>query len=125
MHHISDTVMTLAALAPLCSGRTRITNVYNIRIKETDRLEATVNELRRLGQQVESGEDWLEITPAPVTPAVVKSYSDHRMAMSFSILGLARAGIQIEDPSCVAKTYPTFWDELRQLYAFCGQDAGF
>lgn len=125
MFHISDTVMTLAALAPLCKGKTTIRNVYNIRIKETDRLLATVNELRRLGQKVESGEDWLSIEPAPLTPDVVRSYSDHRMAMSFAILGLARPGVQIETPSCVAKTYPTFWDDLRKLYAHCGQPAPF
>jgi 3-phosphoshikimate 1-carboxyvinyltransferase len=125
MHHISDTVMTLAAIAPTFAGKTRIENVANIRIKETDRLLATVNELRRLGQGVEHGDDWLEITPAPITPAVVRSYSDHRMAMSFAILGLVREGIQIEDPSCVKKTYPTFWQDLKRLYAHVGQDAGF
>lgn len=125
MFHISDTVMTLAALAPLCNGKTTIRNVYNIRIKETDRLKATVNELRRLGQRVEHGNDWLSVEPAPLTPEVVRSYSDHRMAMSFAILGLAREGVQIETPSCVAKTYPTFWDDLRKLYAHCAQQAPF
>lgn len=125
MHHISDTVMTLAALAPLCAGPTHITNVYNIRLKETDRLEATVSELKRLGQQVEHGEDWLKIHPQPITPAVVRSYDDHRMAMSFAILGLARPGIRIEQPACVAKTYPTFWNDLRAVYSHCGQQAGF
>ena len=125
MFHISDTVMTLAALAPLCDGKTTIRNVYNIRIKETDRLEATVNELSRLGQQVESGRDWLSIEPRPITPAVVRSYSDHRMAMSFAILGLAREGISIEDPSCVAKTYPGFWDDLNTLYRHCGKQPPF
>jgi 3-phosphoshikimate 1-carboxyvinyltransferase len=122
MHHISDTVMTLAALAPLAQGTTRITNVYNIRIKETDRLDATVNELRRLGQTVESGHDWLKVTPGPITACEVHSYTDHRMAMAFAVLGLARDGVSIEDPACVAKTYPTFWDDLRELYAHCGQD---
>lgn len=121
MFHISDTVMTLAALSPLCRGKTTIRNIYNIRIKETDRLAATVAELSRLGQKVESGDDWLSVEPAPLTPAVVRSYSDHRMAMSFAILGLARPGIQIEDPACVAKTYPTFWQDLKKLYAHCGQ----
>ena len=121
MHDISDTVMTLAALAPLCEGTTRITNVYNIRIKETDRLSATVTELERLGQIVESGEDWLSVTPRPVRACVVRSYSDHRMAMAFSILGLAAPGVSIEDPACVAKTYPTFWQDLGQLYSHCGQ----
>jgi 3-phosphoshikimate 1-carboxyvinyltransferase len=121
MHHISDTVMTLAALAPLCQGTTHITNVYNIRIKETDRLAATVTELQRLGQAVTAGHDWLRIDPRPVLPCVVQSYSDHRMAMAFAVLGLCRDGVQIENPACVAKTYPTFWDDLRGLYAHCGQ----
>lgn len=125
MHHISDTVMTWAALAPLAHGRSHIKNVANIRIKETDRLLATVQELRRLGQQVEHGEDWLTIEPRPLTPAVVHSYADHRMAMSFAVLGLARAGIQIEDPACVAKTYPTFWNDLRRLYSHVGQTVSF
>jgi 3-phosphoshikimate 1-carboxyvinyltransferase len=117
MFHISDTVMTLAALAPLASGPTSIRNVANIRIKETDRLAATVAELRRLGQEVTEGSDFLRIEPRPVTPAIVRSYKDHRMAMSFAILGAARAGISIEDPSCVAKTYPEFWRDLASAYA--------
>ncbi len=123
MHHISDTVMTLAAVAPLAAGPTHIRNVANIRIKETDRLLATVNELRRLGQEVTHGEDWLCVEPRPVTPATVLSYSDHRMAMSFAVLGLRRAGVAIEDPACVAKTYPGFWDDLRRVYEFVGQPA--
>lgn len=112
MHHISDTVMTLAAIAPLFDGPTTIRNVANIRIKETDRLAATVAELRRLGQEVTHGDDWLRIEPRPLTPALVHSYSDHRMAMSFAILGLCRPGITIENPACVAKTYPTFWEDV-------------
>jgi len=113
MHHISDTVMSLAAIAPLCSGPVKITNVANIRIKETDRLAATVAELRKLGQQVEHGEDWLVITPKlPIAPAEIECYSDHRMAMSFAILGKATAGITVKDPKCVAKTYPDFFKDL-------------
>lgn len=123
MHHISDTVMTLAALAPLLQGPTVIRNVGNIRIKETDRLAATVTELRRLGQHVTHGDDWLSIEPRPISPAVVRSYGDHRMAMAFAILGLARPGISIEDPACVAKTYPGFWDALRTCYTAQGVDA--
>lgn len=125
MHHISDTVMTLAALAPLAVGTTRIENVANIRIKETDRLEATVNELRRLGQEVTSGADWLQVQPRGITPCIVRSYSDHRIAMAFAILGLCRAGVSIEEPACVAKTYPTFWNDLRALYSHVGQEAPF
>jgi 3-phosphoshikimate 1-carboxyvinyltransferase len=116
MFDISDTVMTLAALAPLATGKTTIRNVANIRIKETDRLAATVAELRRLGQDVGEGSDWLSIQPRPVEAALVRSYKDHRMAMSFAVLGAARAGVSIEDPACVAKTYPTFWRDLAAAY---------
>jgi|EP01047_Picozoa_sp_COSAG01_P013097 3-phosphoshikimate 1-carboxyvinyltransferase len=113
MHHISDTVMTLAALAPLCAGPTTIRNVANIRIKETDRLVAIVNELRRLGQGVEHGEDWLTITPKlPVRPAEVECYADHRIAMAFAVLGTAVPGVTITDPGCTAKTYPAFFADL-------------
>jgi 3-phosphoshikimate 1-carboxyvinyltransferase len=117
MYDISDTVMTLAAVAPLFQGQTRIVNVANIRIKETDRLLATVSELQRLGQRVSHGEDWLEIEPRPLTPATVHCYADHRMAMSFAILGAVSGAVQIEDPACVAKTYPGFWQELARCYA--------
>ncbi|TVR45709.1 MAG: 3-phosphoshikimate 1-carboxyvinyltransferase [Planctomycetota bacterium] len=123
MHHISDTVMTLAAIAPLAKGPTTIRNVANIRIKETDRLSATVSELRRLGQQVEHGEDWLRITPAPLRAASIECYRDHRMAMSFAVLGMAKPGLTISDPACVAKTYPAFWQHLAQCYRHHNQDA--
>jgi 3-phosphoshikimate 1-carboxyvinyltransferase len=116
MFNISDTVMTLAAIAPLAQGATTIRNVANIRIKETDRLAATVAELRRLGQDVSEGPDWLRIEPRPLKPALVQSYRDHRMAMSFAVLGAAQAGISIEDPACVAKTYPGFWRDLAAVY---------
>ena len=112
LHHLSDTVMTLAAIAPLATGPTTIRNIANIRIKETDRLLATVSELRRLGQLVEHGDDWLRIHPRPVTPATVECYADHRMAMSFAVLGSVVPGITIADPDCTAKTYPGFWSDL-------------
>jgi 3-phosphoshikimate 1-carboxyvinyltransferase len=120
MHHISDTVMTLAAIAPLAAGPTRIRNVANIRIKETDRLAATVTELRKLGQRVTHGDDWLAIEPAPVTPALVHCYDDHRIAMSFAMLGAAAGGVTIEDPACVSKTYPRFFEDLAAIYAAAG-----
>lgn len=116
MKHFSDTVMTLAAIAPLCEGPTKIRNIANIRLKETDRLQALVNELRRLGQEVHSGDDWLHIQPAPIKPAVIECYNDHRMAMSFAVLGLAHAGVTIKDPDCTAKTYPGFWQDLAALH---------
>jgi 3-phosphoshikimate 1-carboxyvinyltransferase len=115
MHHISDTVMSLAAIAPLADSPTTIRNIANIRIKECDRLMATVTELRRLGQQVDHGDDWLTIHPRPIVPTVVECYHDHRIAMSFAVLGLARPGVTIADPACSAKTYPDFWSDLARL----------
>ncbi len=112
LHHLSDTVMTLAAIAPLCVGPTTIRNIANIRIKETDRLLATVTELRRLGQEVSHGDDWLRIDPRPLVPAAIECYGDHRIAMSFAVLGAIVDGVTITDPACSAKTYPGFWDDL-------------
>jgi 3-phosphoshikimate 1-carboxyvinyltransferase len=125
MHDISDTVMSLAAIAPLARGATRIRNVANIRIKETDRLAAVAAELTRLGQLVTTTESELHVEPRPLAPAIVKSYADHRMAMSFAVLGLARAGVAIEDPSCVAKTYPTFWQDVAACYRSVGAPVPF
>jgi 3-phosphoshikimate 1-carboxyvinyltransferase len=107
-------------MAPLAEGPTRIRNVANIRIKETDRLAATVAELRRLGQRVRHGDDWIEIEPAPITPAVVQCYDDHRIAMSFAVLGAAAGGVTIEDPACVSKTYPAFFTDLARAYDAAG-----
>ncbi len=69
-----------------------------------------------MGQTVDEGPDSLRIEPGPLTPAVVQSYKDHRMAMSFAILGAANAGVSIEDPTCVAETYPGFWRDLAAVY---------
>ncbi len=115
MHHMSDTVMTLAAIAPLCRGPTTIRRVANIRIKETDRLMATVTELRRLGQTVTHGDDWIRVEPAPLRAATVSCYRDHRMAMSFAVLGALTGQVSIDDPACTAKTYPGFWGDLAGL----------
>jgi 3-phosphoshikimate 1-carboxyvinyltransferase len=125
MHDISDTVMSLAAIAPLAKGSTRIRNVANIRIKETDRLAAVAAELERLGQGVSTTEDSLSVEPRALLPAIVKSYADHRMAMSFAVLGMARGGLGIEDPSCVAKTYPTFWEDVAACYRAAGTPVPF
>lgn len=121
MHDISDTVMTLAAIAPLASAPIRIRNIANIRIKETDRLAALANELGKLGQAVTTGDDVITIEPRPIRPALVHCYADHRIAMSFTVLGMAAGGVRIEDPGCVAKTYPGFWDDVRACYASVDQ----
>jgi 3-phosphoshikimate 1-carboxyvinyltransferase len=115
MNDISDTVMTLAAVACFADTPTTIRNVAHIRFKETNRLAALAAELRRIGAQVDEHEDGLTITPRPLHGAVVETYRDHRMAMSLAVVGLRVPGILIKDPGCAAKTYPGFFDDLEKL----------
>ena len=115
MNDISDTVMTLAAVACFADGPTTIRNVGHIRHKESDRLAALATELRRLGAGVEERPDGLTITPAPLHGAAVETYNDHRMAMSLALVGLRVPGVVIKDPGCVAKTYPGFFADLEDL----------
>lgn len=117
MAHLSDTVPTLAALAALADGPTTIRGVGFIRHKESDRIAAPVAELQRCGIDAEETDDGMVIRPGPTRPAVLQTYEDHRMAMGFSLLGLARDGIEIADPGCVAKTFPGYWDLLDRLRA--------
>jgi 3-phosphoshikimate 1-carboxyvinyltransferase len=115
MNDISDTVMTLAAVACFAEGPTYICNVAHIRHKETDRLHALTTELRRVGASVAEFDDGLTILPRPLHGAEIETYNDHRMAMSMALLGLRVPGVVIKDPGCVAKTYPGFWDDLERL----------
>lgn len=115
MNAISDTVMTLVAVACFADGPTVIRNVAHIRHKETDRLAALAVELRRAGVEVEERSDGLTIHPRPLRPAVFETYNDHRMAMSLALVGLRCPGMAIRDPKCVAKTYPEFFADLEQL----------
>jgi 3-phosphoshikimate 1-carboxyvinyltransferase len=115
MNAISDTVMTLAAVACFADGPTTIRNVAHIRHKETDRIAAVATELRKLGARVEERVDGLTIIPRPLTGCAVDTYNDHRMAMSFALIGLKLPGVLIRNPSCVAKTYPVFWDDLNLI----------
>lgn len=115
MNDISDTVMTLAAVACFAAGPTTIRNVGHIRHKETDRLSALATELRRLGAGVEEFADGLTITPQALHGAVVQTYNDHRMAMSLALVGLRVPGVVIDNPGCVAKTYPGFFEDLEKL----------
>jgi len=118
MNAISDTVMTLAVLALFADGFTRIRNVAHIRHKETDRLAAVATELRKLGATVDEYPDGLLIIPPDkITPATIATYDDHRMAMAFSLVGLKVPGVVIQNPGCVAKTYPGYWQDLEQLGA--------
>lgn len=115
MNDISDTVMTLAAVACFADGPTAIRHVGHIRHKETDRLAALTTELRRLGATVAEFSDGLTIRPQPLHGVIVETYNDHRMAMSLALVGLKVPGVVIRNPSCVAKTYPGFFDDLSRL----------
>jgi 3-phosphoshikimate 1-carboxyvinyltransferase len=116
MNAISDTVMTLAAVALFARGMTRIRNIGHIRHKETDRIAALATELRKLGASVDEQPDGLVLFPPERTaPARIATYNDHRMAMSFAVVGLAAEGITVLDPGCVAKTYPGFWEDYAAL----------
>jgi 3-phosphoshikimate 1-carboxyvinyltransferase len=117
MNDISDTVMTLAAVACFAEGPTTIRNVAHIRHKETDRLAALANELRKVGADVVEFQDGLTITPRPLHGAEIETYNDHRIAMSMALIGLKVPGIVIKNPDCVAKTYPDFFRDLEQLRA--------
>jgi 3-phosphoshikimate 1-carboxyvinyltransferase len=119
MNAISDTAQTLAAVAVFAEGPTRIRNIAHVRHKETDRIAAVATELRRLGLRADEHDDGLTIDPGTPRPAVVQTYDDHRMAMSFALVGLRAGGIEIADPGCTAKTYPRFFDDLARL---CGRD---
>ncbi|MFA5182240.1 MAG: 3-phosphoshikimate 1-carboxyvinyltransferase [Syntrophales bacterium] len=111
-----DMVPTLAVLSALRPGRTVITNVAHLRLKESDRLAAMATELRKTGIQVEERQDSLVITGGQPQGAEIETYNDHRIAMSFAILGLAVPGMNIKNPACVDKSFPGFWKELDKLY---------
>lgn len=115
MNAISDTAQTLAVVAPFASGPTRIYNVKHMRFKETDRIAALVCELRKLGIQVDEADDGLTIHPGVIQPASIKTYDDHRMAMSFALIGQRAPGVWIEDPGCTRKTYPNYFEDLAKL----------
>ena len=117
MNAISDTAQTLAIVAVFADGPTTMRNIGHVRFKETDRIAAVATELKRAGIVVETTEDSLTVHPGPVQPAVIQTYDDHRMAMSFALLGLRADGIQIADPGCTAKTYPRYFEDLAALTA--------
>jgi 3-phosphoshikimate 1-carboxyvinyltransferase len=114
LNAMPDVVQTLAVVALFADGKTRIENVANLRVKETDRLSALEAELGRLGAKVGTGEDWIEITPSPpYRAASLRTYDDHRMAMSLALAGLRIDGVEIEDPDCVSKTFPEYFHALQ------------
>ena len=117
MSDISDTFMTLAAVAPFASSPVTITGIANVRLKESDRITVTESNLRRLGVRTDSGPDFLRVYPGLPTGGRVDPHGDHRIAMSFAVLGARVPGVVIDDPSCVDKTCPGFfelWSTLEQ-----------
>jgi 3-phosphoshikimate 1-carboxyvinyltransferase len=119
MNHIPDAAMTAAVLALFADGPSTIRNVASWRVKETDRLAAMAAELRKFGAQVEEGPDYLRISPpSSLAPDVrVRTYDDHRMAMSFALVALGGVPVRINDPQCVAKTFPDYFERFQSIVA--------
>ena len=116
LNHIPDAAMTAAVLALFAEGKTVIRNIANWRVKETDRLAAMATELRKCGAAVTEGEDFIAITPpAHLQAATIATYGDHRMAMCFSLLALGGVPVTIEDPACVGKTFPDYFEVFQSL----------
>ncbi|RJX33273.1 MAG: 3-phosphoshikimate 1-carboxyvinyltransferase [Oxalobacter sp.] len=120
-NHIPDAAMTIAIVALYADGISTLRNIGSWRVKETDRIAAMATELRKLGATVEEGPDWLRVTPpARILPATIDTYDDHRMAMCFSLASLdgklrPGAAVRINDPACVAKTFPEYFDVFAQI----------
>jgi len=118
-NHIPDAAMTIATTALFAKGTTTLRNIYNWRVKETDRLFAMATELRKVGAEVEEGEDFLKITPPKeLKHAIIDTYDDHRMAMCFSLLALDPASVTINEPECTAKTFPTYFNVLESISSY-------
>jgi len=119
LNHIPDAAMTIAIAALFADGTTTIRNVASWRVKETDRLSAMATELRKLGASVEEGADYLRITPPQsgtlTSGAVIDTYDDHRMAMCFSLAALGGVSVRINDPACVNKTFPEYFQTLAAI----------
>lgn len=118
MNHIPDAAMTIATTALFAKGETIIRNIYNWRVKETDRLSAMAAELRKIGAEVKEGQDFIRIQPLALDKfqhAEIETYNDHRMAMCFALVALSNTPVTILDPKCTAKTFPTFFDEFAKV----------
>lgn len=116
MNDMPDVVPTLAVTSLFADSTTTIRNVSNLRVKETDRLRALAVELRKVGAEAKETEDCIIIKRRRLRKAIIETYNDHRMAMSFAIAGLAVNGIRIKNPACVSKSFPDFWKKFGQLY---------
>jgi len=118
LNHIPDAAMTAAVMALFAEGRSTLRNIASWRVKETDRLAAMATELRKLGADVEEGSDFLKISPGKLKAGVaIDTYDDHRMAMSFSLASLGGVPVTINNPACVAKTFPEYFDVFQTITA--------
>jgi 3-phosphoshikimate 1-carboxyvinyltransferase len=115
MATMPDLVPTLAVLAAFAAGDTVITGVAHLRHKESDRLAAVATELAKMGIAARETADGLVIRGGTPRGALIHTYNDHRIAMSFAVAGLKTPGVAIEDPECVAKSFPEFWKFFRRL----------
>lgn len=115
MNAMPDAVLAAAVTALFADGTSRIRNVAHLRIKESDRLAALQNELRKVGAQAQTDSDSLTITPGPLRGAEIRTYDDHRMAMAFALVGLRVPGVRICDPGCVSKSWPGYFEALSRL----------
>jgi len=117
MNHIPDAAMTIATTALFADGTTTMTNIYNWRVKETDRLNAMATELRKVGAEVEEGHDYIKVTPpSTIKHAQIDTYNDHRIAMCFSLVALSDTPVTINDPGCTRKTFPDYFTRFASLY---------
>jgi 3-phosphoshikimate 1-carboxyvinyltransferase len=118
LNHIPDAAMTAAVAALFADGPSAIRNIGSWRVKETDRIAAMAKELRKLGAKVEEGADFIRVTPpAKLQAASIDTYDDHRMAMSFSLAALGGVRVRINDPQCVGKTFPEYFEALAGITA--------
>ena len=119
LNYIPDAAMTLAVCALFADGRCVLRNIGSWRVKETDRIAAMATELRKFGGVVEEGSDWLAVSPAPTFNAgiAIDTYDDHRMAMCFALVALAGVPVTINDPDCVSKTFPGYFDAFAEIAA--------
>ena len=125
MSNMPDVVLTLAVVAARASGPTMLTDIGNLRVKECDRIHAIVTELGRLGVKADCGDDWIRIVPSgTLQPGFVRTYGDHRVAMSFGLLKLIDERISIEHPHCVDKSFPGFWRELDSFLTYHKESKG-
>ncbi|MEO9654729.1 3-phosphoshikimate 1-carboxyvinyltransferase [Marinomonas sp.] len=116
MNHIPDAAMTIATTALFADGPTTIRNIYNWRVKETDRLYAMATELKKLGAEVIEGEDYISVTPVKTLQhAAIDTYNDHRIAMCFSLVAFSDTPVTINDPGCTSKTFPTYFELFRSV----------